>query len=117
MKRTPQTNLDILSTIAQNDYIDYAYDDYTVTSTSTGIASILPTDSPRKMHVYVESTTAAPAIAMRYRTDGGAPVATGAGVPRVDGDEFFIYGFANIQKFRVIEEVANTTVLRITFSK
>jgi hypothetical protein len=110
-------NLEQIKKYTVNDFKAFAYGDYTVTSASTGIASILPTDQPRMMHVYVESDTASPSIAIRYRIDGGAPVATGAGIPRVNGDEFFIYEFANIQKFRVIEEVANTTNLRITFYK
>jgi|SRR5688572_11398401 len=116
-QRTKDQNLDILAREAVNNYKAYSYNDYTVTSSSTSIHSILPTDNPRMMHVYVESDTAAPAIAIRYRVDGGNPVATGAGIPRVNGDEFFVYDFANIQNFRVIEEVANTTNLRITFYK
>lgn len=106
-------NLGSLQSLAANQYKAYDYADYTVTSASTGI--VIPTVPPRMIHIYVESDTAAPSIAMRYRIDGGAPVATGAGIPRVNGDEFFIYEFANIQKLRVIEEVANTTNLRITF--
>lgn len=111
----PNRNLSKIKQYTVNDYKAYAYADYTVTSASTGI--VIPSDPPRMIHIYVESDTAAPAIAMRYKVDGGAPVATGAGIPRVNGDEFFIYEFSNIQKLRVIEEVANTTNLRITFYK
>lgn len=110
-------NLHTLKELAINGYKAYSYADYTVTSSSTTIASVLPTENPSMIHIYVESDTAAPSIAMRYRVDGGAPVATSVGIPRVNGDEFFIYEFSNIQKLRVIEEVANTTNLRITFYK
>jgi hypothetical protein len=114
---TQQRNIDKLKELAINEYKAYAYGDYTATSASTGIESIVPTIQPRMMHVYVESDTASPSIAMRYRVDGGDPVATGAGIPRVNGDEMWIYEYSNISKFRIIEEVANTTTLRITFYK
>lgn len=113
--RPEDQNIDKIKAYTVNEYKAYAYADYTVTSASTGI--VIPTDQPRMIHIYVESTTVAPAIAMRYRVDGGDPVATGSGIPKGDGDEIWIYEFSNIQKLRVIEEVANTTNLRITFYK
>lgn len=111
-------NLHTLKEESVNKYKAYAYGDYTVLATSSGIESIIPTnEKPRMIHIYVDSTTASPAIAMRYRVDGGDPVATGSGIGKKNTDDFCIYEFSNIQKLRVIEETANTTVLRVTFYK
>ena len=37
------------------------------------------------------------------------------GIGRKDNDEFIITEFSNLQKFRVIQEVAATTTLFITY--
>ena len=66
----------------------------------------------RAVHIYVDST--APGKALRYTYDGSIPSA-GVGIGRKDNDEFIITEFSNLQKFRVIEEVAATTTLFITY--
>lgn len=64
----------------------------------------------------VESTIAAPSIAIRYTENGTTPAA-GTGMPKGNTDAFEILSYQNIQNFKAIQEAVGTHKLNITYYK
>jgi hypothetical protein len=95
-----------------NDYKAFSSATITVSGTVQLLDLTGAKANARAVHIYVDSTAASKAL--RYTYDGSLPSA-GVGIARKDNDEFIITEFSNLQKFRVIQEVAATTTLFITY--
>lgn len=122
MKRTPQTNLDILSTIAQNDFKAIYRSTITVSGTiqtlATDIAAIAAAGkgSPKAITISVVSSETSGVVA-RYTLEGTDPVATTTGEPLYNKSKELITEFYNIQRFRIVQEGAYTTTVEVTYFK
>lgn len=85
----------------------------------TGTVQLIPLNDERKtakaVHLYFESSAAGRAA--RYNYDGTIPVSGSVGHGLSDDTDFFLYEQENIQNFRIVQEVAGTHVLHITFLK
>jgi len=91
--------------------------DNTVKNLSTLIAGINKsgTGTPTAAYFYVTSDVTGPAF--RYTISGNNPVAGSIGIAKVNGDEFLITEFHNLEKFRVIQETDGNTSIYVTFLK
>lgn len=88
------------------------YERLTVSSTAVGFT--LPAVGENTAVVILESTTAAPTVALRYREDGVAPTSS-VGMPLTTGTVFEIQGAENLKRFKAIEATGATTYLHITY--
>lgn len=107
-----QTALNKIASRLSNNGTAVGYERLTVSSTAVGFT--LPAVGENTALVIVESTTAAPTIALRYKEDGGAPTSS-LGMPTTTGTVFEVQGAENMKRFKAIEAVGATTYLHITY--
>lgn len=111
----PNRNLHKIKERTVNDFKAFDY----VSIPVTGTVQLIPLNDERKtakaVHLYFESSTTGRAA--RYNYDGTIPVSGSVGHGLSDDTDFFLYEQENIQNFRIVQEVAGTHVLHITFLK
>jgi hypothetical protein len=89
----------------------FAHEAITVSNTAIGFttATSVSGDFPASAAIVSVETDA-----IRYRIDGGNPVAAGAGHPVASGTTILITGQKNVQNFKAIRETTDATI-RVTY--
>jgi hypothetical protein len=98
--------------------VAFDYESITVSNTVIGLsaAKVQPANGRAALaaRISVETTY------IRWRSDGGDPVATSAGHLNYDSSaaplmDIWLYGTENVKNFRAIRELGSDAVIRVTY--